>query len=178
MQDRLRKVAKPEKTPKPEKVSKPGKAPDIPVFVERQTLTERMPPATVRRKPAKAVRTVTTRNWFVVDVPPEKVWGRLVNYWMARKIPLVESNPVSGRIVTDWVPAIDPAARRRGVRDRFEMLLTRDPAGSRITLKYSASRKTEVKSGELAWVVVGVDPALQGAETARLRDFLIGKAGR
>ncbi len=158
---------------------KPEEIPDIPVFVERQTLTTRMPPATsAGEKAAKPARAVTTRNWFVVDAPPEKLWAKLVGYWMARKIPLVESNPVSGRIVTDWVPAIDPAARKLGVRDRFEVLLARDPAGSRITLKHRASRKTEVKNDKPAWAVVGVDPVLQGVETARLRDFLVGKSGR
>ncbi len=156
---------------------KPEEIPDIPVFVERQTLTERMSPA-AGRKATKAARAVTTRNWFVVDAPPEKLWAKLVGYWMARKIPLVESNPVSGRIVTDWVPAIDPAARKLGVRDRFEVLLARDPAGSRITLKHRASRKTEVKNDRPVWAIVGVDPVLQGVETARLRDFLVGKSGR
>lgn len=165
------------------KGSKPEDIPDIPVFVERQTLTARMPSAVTAAAPAgekaaKPVRAVTTRNWFVVDAPPEKLWAKLVGYWMARKIPLVESDPVSGRIVTDWVPAIDPAARKLGVRDRFEVLLARDAAGSRITLKHRASRKTEVKHDKPAWAVVGVDPVLQGIETARLRDFLVGKSGR
>ncbi len=155
------------------------KAP-VPVFVTRQGLTDKMAP----RKPAakapaaivqKPSRAVTTRNWFQVDAAPEKVWTRLVSYWMDRGLPLIESNPVSGRIVTDWVPSVDASARGRGIRDQFEVLLERSKAGSKVTLKHRASRKAAVGSDRSEWTLLGSDPVLQGVETARLRDYLTGK---
>ncbi len=144
----------------------------IPIFVERQQLTKKMSRPVEERSAPKAA---TTRNWFVVDAPPEKVWAKLVSYWMQRRIPLVESNPITGRIVTDWVPALDERLRQQGIRDQFELLLERHSAGSRITLRHRASRKTAVKGDRPAWALLGVDEALQGAETVRLRDYLTGK---
>ncbi len=152
----------------------------VPVFVTRQTLTEQMAPKkTAYEAPAasvkKAGRAVTTRNWFQVDAPPEKVWTRLVSYWMERGLALIESNPVTGRIVTDWLPSVDTTAKARGTRDQFEVLLERSKVGSKVTLKHRASRKAEVGSDRSEWALLGSDPVLQGVETARLRDYLTGK---
>ncbi len=165
----------PKKTPSeaPEQSEKPKPTLEneaVPVFVTRQQLTEKMAMAE-SAKPKVA----TTRNWFVLDAKPEKLWAKLVAYWMQRGIPLVESNPVSGRIVTDWVPALDEQLRRRGIRDQFEVLLERHEAGSKITLKHRASRKTVIKGDKPAWALLGTDEALQGVETVRLRDYLTGK---
>lgn len=159
---------------------KPETTGPFPVFVTRQTLTDPMvvkqpsntvPPTRVKKKR----QAVTTRNWFEVDATPEKVWARLVSYWMDRGFPLIESNPVKGRILTDWVPSVDEAARARGTRDQFEVLLERSRAGSKVTLKHRASRKTAVNGERPEWTLLGSDPVIQGVETARLRDYLTGQ---
>ncbi len=168
------------KVPEVAKPVEPEITAPVPVFVTRQALTDKMAARkTADESPAasvkKASRAVTTRNWFQVDAPPEKVWSRLVSYWMERGFPLIESNPVTGRIVTDWVSSVDTTAKARGTRDQFEVLLERSKAGSKVTLKHRASRKAEVGSDRPEWTLLGSDPVLQGVETARLRDYLTGK---
>ncbi len=149
---------------------------DLPVFVTRQALTDTM----VVRKQAAAEphpqpgKIATEQNWFEVEAQPEKVWSRLVAYWMQRDIPLLESNPLTGRILTDWIPAADGAARP-GVRDQFEVKLERTGSGSKITLLHRASQRAALKGGKSEWALLGSDPALQGTEAVRLRSFLTGQ---
>lgn len=158
--------------------SKPAQAP---VVVQRQTLNSTMVPPVrgsgqaPQKTPAKKGRVATTSNQFVVKAPAERVWSRLVNYWMSRGIPLVVSEPSTGRIVTDWVPALDEQARQAGIRDQFEISLERVAGGSKVTLNHQASQMTTVRGRRSSWALIGSDPSLQGVETLRLRDYLAGK---
>lgn len=53
-------------------------------------------------------------GWIEVNVDPDTVWKKLVSHWNSLGIDLVDSDPTTGIMVTDWVvPRSSEELRRR-----------------------------------------------------------------
>jgi len=43
------------------------------------------------------------QRWLVIDAPPQKVWPKVVEFWRSNGLLLVEQNPQTGVMTTDWL---------------------------------------------------------------------------
>lgn len=50
-----------------------------------------------------SVRRSGDRRWLDIDAPPDAVWPEVVDFWRQQGILLVEQNPATGVMKTDWL---------------------------------------------------------------------------
>jgi len=43
------------------------------------------------------------RRWLEIDAPPSAVWPKVVDFWRSQGILLVEQDPATGVMKTDWI---------------------------------------------------------------------------
>jgi len=122
------------------------------------------------------------RSWLEIDAGAEVVWKKLAEFWAFQEIDLVEYQPQSGVMETDWfarnssraekpglsavaVQLFDALVSRRTSVDKFTIRLERDGAErTRLFVTHRAQEKVARelrdldKSVEFQWVERAQDP--------------------
>jgi len=129
-------------------------------------------------------------RWLVVSLPPEDVFGRVVDFWTANGFTIRSNNPAAGLIDTDWaenrskIPEswlrqalgmLLEQAYDSGERERFRTRIERVNGHSEIYISHEQMLEKSVgnvDSPRTQWVHGKQDPGLNAAMLARLMVYL------
>ncbi|ARP87470.1 outer membrane protein assembly factor BamC [Bordetella genomosp. 9] len=129
-------------------------------------------------------------RWLVVDMPPEQIFGKVVDFWTSNGFTIQTNNPTAGLIETDWaenrakIPEswlrqalgmILEQAYDSGEREKFRTRLERVNGHTEIYINHQHMVEKNVgprDSGNLQWQPGPEDPGLNAAMLARLMVFL------
>ena len=122
------------------------------------------------------------RSWLEIDADAEVVWRKLTEFWAFEEIDLVNYQPESGVMETDWFVRTKPASANSGITgiaielfnsftsrrtalDKFTLRLERNGAsGTRVFVthrrreKISKEYRNRNKNTEFEWVERAQDP--------------------
>ena len=129
-------------------------------------------------------------RWLVVNLPPEGVFGRVVDFWTANGFTIRSNDPAAGLIDTDWAEnrAKIPESWLRqalgmlleqaydsGERERFRTRLERVNGHTEIYITHEQMVEKNVGSADSTrtqWQHGKQDPGLNAAMLARLMVYL------
>jgi outer membrane protein assembly factor BamC len=129
-------------------------------------------------------------RWLVVDMPPEQIFGKVIDFWTSNGFTIQTNNPTAGLIETDWaenrakIPEswlrqalgmVLEQAYDSGEREKFRTRIERVNGHSEIYINHQHMVEKNVgqrDSGNLQWQPGPEDPGLNAAMLARLMVFL------
>jgi outer membrane protein assembly factor BamC len=129
-------------------------------------------------------------RWLVVDLPPDQIFGKVVDFWTNNGFTIQTNNPSAGLIETNWAEnrAKIPESWLRqalgfvlvqaydsGEREKFRTRIERVNGHSEIYINHQHMVEKNVgarDSGNLQWEPGPEDPGLNAAMLARLMVFL------
>ncbi|ANN78986.1 outer membrane protein assembly factor BamC [Bordetella flabilis] len=129
-------------------------------------------------------------RWLVVDLPPDQIFSKVVDFWTNNGFTIRTNNPAAGLIETDWaenrakIPEswlrqalgmVLEQAYDSGEREKFRTRIERVNGHTEIYINHQHMVETNVgarDSGNLQWQPGPEDPGLNAAMLARLMVFL------
>jgi outer membrane protein assembly factor BamC len=129
-------------------------------------------------------------RWLVVDLPPDQIFGKVVDFWTNNGFTIQTNNPSAGLIETNWaenrakIPEswlrqalgfVLEQAYDSGEREKFRTRIERVNGHSEIYINHQHMVEKNVgarDSGNLQWEPGPEDPGLNAAMLARLMVFL------
>lgn len=129
-------------------------------------------------------------RWLVVDLPPDQIFGKVVDFWTSTGFTIQTNNPTAGLIETDWaenrakIPEswlrqalgfVLEQAYDSGEREKFRTRLERVNGHTEIYISHQHMVEKNVgqrDSGNLQWQPGPEDPGLNAAMLARLMVYL------
>lgn len=129
-------------------------------------------------------------RWLVVDLPPEQVFPKLVDFWTSTGFAVQTNNPTAGLIETDWAEnrAKIPESWLRqalgmlleqaydsGEREKFRTRVERVNGHTEVYISHQQMVEKLVGSSDskqVQWEIGKEDPGLNAAMIARMMVFL------
>jgi outer membrane protein assembly factor BamC len=129
-------------------------------------------------------------RWLVVDLPPDQIFSKVVDFWTSNGFTIQTNNPQAGLIETNWaenrakIPEswlrqalgfVLEQAYDSGEREKFRTRIERVNGHSEIYINHRHMVEKVVgprDSGNLQWQPGPEDPGLNAAMLARLMVFL------
>jgi outer membrane protein assembly factor BamC len=129
-------------------------------------------------------------RWLVVNLPPDQIFSKVVDFWTSNGFTIRTNNPAAGLIETDWaenrakIPEswlrqalgmVLEQAYDSGEREKFRTRIERVNGHTEIYINHQHMVETNVgarDSGNLQWQPGPEDPGLNAAMLARLMVFL------
>jgi outer membrane protein assembly factor BamC len=129
-------------------------------------------------------------RWLVVDLPPDQIFSKVVDFWTSNGFTIQSNNPTAGLIETDWaenrakIPEswirqtlgfVLEQAYDSGEREKFRTRLERVNGHTEVYISHQHMVEKNVgqrDSGNLQWQPGAEDPGLNAAMLARLMVFL------
>ena len=85
------------------------------------------PLMTVETEEKVLLRTSETDEWILVLLPPEEVWTKLLAHFEQRNMPIADTQPVNGIVISKWTTATDsqtPIRYRANLREGIRAGIT------------------------------------------------------
>jgi outer membrane protein assembly factor BamC len=129
-------------------------------------------------------------RWLVVDMPPDQIFGKVVDFWTSNGFTIQTNDPKAGLIETNWaenrakIPEswlrqalgfVLEQAYDSGEREKFRTRMERVNGHTEIYISHQHMVEKNVgqrDSGNLQWQPGPEDPGLNAAMLARLMVFL------
>ncbi|CAM3527547.1 outer membrane protein assembly factor BamC [Bordetella sputigena] len=129
-------------------------------------------------------------RWLVVDMPPDQIFGKVVDFWTSNGFTIQTNDPQAGLIETNWaenrakIPEswlrqalgfVLEQAYDSGEREKFRTRMERVNGHTEIYISHQHMVEKNVgqrDSGNLQWQPGPEDPGLNAAMLARLMVFL------
>ncbi|ARP80682.1 hypothetical protein CAL12_07400 [Bordetella genomosp. 8] len=129
-------------------------------------------------------------RWLVVDMPPDQIFGKVVDFWTSNGFTIQSNDPKAGLIETNWaenrakIPEswlrqalgfVLEQAYDSGEREKFRTRMERVNGHTEIYISHQHMVEKNVgqrDSGNLQWQPGPEDPGLNAAMLARLMVYL------
>ena len=121
------------------------------------------------------IQTLGSRQWIVIDSPPEQVWPRVLEFLAENDVDVTIKKPTEGLIETDWLAFEDDTVTKNKYRIRIEQSLRRGSAEIHV-IHNMVPLSVEV-GGQLTWPQTSVNAERETWMVEELAGNLVDVAG-